>query len=43
MGICFSLDQEELKAKARSDAIDQKIRTWAREEENSVNILLLGK
>ncbi|KAK7004347.1 guanine nucleotide-binding protein G(o) subunit alpha [Biomphalaria glabrata] len=42
MGLCFSLDQEEEKARARSEAIDQKLRKWAKEEENIMNILLLG-
>ncbi|KAK0040125.1 guanine nucleotide-binding protein G(o) subunit alpha [Biomphalaria pfeifferi] len=42
MGLCFSLDQEEEKARARSEAIDQKLRKWAKEEENIINILLLG-
>ena len=43
MGSCLSLDQEELKARARSDNIDKQLQTWARQEENCIKILLLGK
>ena len=43
MGACLSLDQEELKARARSDEIDRRIQTWARDEANVVKILLLGE
>ncbi|XP_035825013.1 guanine nucleotide-binding protein G(o) subunit alpha [Aplysia californica] len=42
MGLCFSLDQEEQKAKSRSDAIDHRLRKWAKDDENVINILLLG-
>lgn len=42
MGTCLSLDQEELKARVRSDELDRQIQTWAKEEENTVKILLLG-
>ncbi|CAL1540238.1 unnamed protein product [Lymnaea stagnalis] len=42
MGLCFSFDQDEEKAKARSAAIDQRLRRWAKDDENVVNILLLG-
>ncbi|XP_048256875.1 guanine nucleotide-binding protein G(o) subunit alpha-like [Haliotis cracherodii] len=42
MGLCFSLDQEELKARARSEAIDRTLQLWAKEEENVIKILLLG-
>lgn len=43
MGTCLSLDQEELKARARSAEIDRRIQTWAKEESNTIKILLLGK
>ena len=43
MGSCLSLDQEELKARARSENIDKQLQSWAREEENCIKILLLGK
>ena len=43
MGLCFSLDQDELKARARSEAIDRNLQTWAKEESNVIKILLLGK
>lgn len=43
MGSCLSLDQEELKARARSEEIDRRIQTWAKEDEDVVKILLLGK
>ena len=43
MGSCLSLDQEELKARARSDHIDKQLQSWAKEEENCIKILLLGK
>ncbi|XP_053393377.1 guanine nucleotide-binding protein G(o) subunit alpha-like isoform X1 [Mercenaria mercenaria] len=42
MGTCLSLDQEELKARARSAEIDRRIQTWAKEEGNTIKILLLG-
>ncbi|XP_014775701.1 guanine nucleotide-binding protein G(o) subunit alpha [Octopus bimaculoides] len=42
MGSCLSLDQEELKARARSAAIDKQLRASAKEEETVVKILLLG-
>lgn len=42
MGSCLSLDQEELKARARSEHIDKQLQTWAKEEENCIKILLLG-
>ena len=43
MGSCLSLDQEELKARARSDDIDKQLQTWAKEEESCIKILLLGE
>lgn len=42
MGSCISLDQEELKARARSSAIDKDLHMWAKQDENIVKILLLG-
>ncbi|KAL5018544.1 hypothetical protein ScPMuIL_004266 [Solemya velum] len=42
MGTCLSLDQDELKARARSDAIDRNLQAWAKQEENVIKILLLG-
>ncbi|ESP03937.1 hypothetical protein LOTGIDRAFT_185322 [Lottia gigantea] len=42
MGLCFSLDQEELKARARSDVIDKNLQTWAKQDSNVIKILLLG-
>jgi len=43
MGQCLSLDQEELKARAKSDEIDHRLQHWAREDHNVIRILLLGK
>lgn len=43
MGQCLSLDQEELKARAKSDRIDRQLQTWAKEEQPVIKILLLGK
>lgn len=43
MGQCLSLDQEELKARAKSDVIDRQLQSWAKEEQNVIKILLLGK
>lgn len=43
MGQCLSLDQEELKARARSEAIDRNLQTWAKKDQNVIKILLLGK
>ncbi|KAK3600896.1 hypothetical protein CHS0354_019249 [Potamilus streckersoni] len=42
MGTCLSLDQEELKARVRSEAIDRQLHTWAKEDGNVIKILLLG-
>lgn len=42
MGSCLSLDQEERKARARSDEIDRALQIMAREESNIIKILLLG-
>ncbi|KAJ8317997.1 hypothetical protein KUTeg_004227 [Tegillarca granosa] len=42
MGQCLSLDQEEIKARARSDAIDRQLHAWSKEEQNIIKILLLG-
>ncbi|XP_052072065.1 guanine nucleotide-binding protein G(o) subunit alpha-like [Mytilus californianus] len=42
MGQCLSLDQEELKARAKSDVIDRQLQSWAKEEQNVIKILLLG-
>jgi guanine nucleotide-binding protein subunit alpha len=42
MGQCLSLDQEELKARAKSDSIDRQLQTWAKEEQPVIKILLLG-
>lgn len=43
MGACLSLDQEELKARAHSQAIDKQLNSWAKEEQNVIKLLLLGK
>jgi hypothetical protein len=43
MGQCLSLDQEELKARAKSDSIDRQLQTWAKEEQPVIKILLLGR
>lgn len=43
MGQCLSLDHEELKARARSEAIDRDLQTWAKKDQNVIKILLLGK
>lgn len=42
MGQCLSLDHEELKARARSEAIDRDLQTWAKKDQNVIKILLLG-
>ncbi|XP_064595702.1 guanine nucleotide-binding protein G(o) subunit alpha-like [Liolophura sinensis] len=42
MGACLSLDQEELKARAHSQAIDKQLNSWAKEEQNVIKLLLLG-
>ena len=43
MGGCLSLDEEEKKARQKSEAIDRMLEQEGREEENVVKILLLGK
>ena len=43
MGLCFSLDQDEQKARAKSDLIDKRLQKWAKDDENVINILLLGE
>lgn len=43
MGQCLSLDQEELKARAKSEGIDRQLQTWAKQEQDIIKILLLGK
>ena len=43
MGQCLSLDQEELKARAKSEIIDQQLQEWAKRDTNVIKILLLGK
>lgn len=43
MGQCLSLDQEELKARAKSEGIDRQLQTWAKQEQGVIKILLLGK
>lgn len=42
MGGCLSLDEEEKKARLRSEAIDRMLEADGREEENVIKILLLG-
>lgn len=42
MGQCLSLDQEELKARAKSEGIDRQLQTWAKQEQGVIKILLLG-
>ena len=42
MGGCLSLDEEEKKARQKSEAIDRMLEQEGREEENVVKILLLG-
>ena len=39
----MSLDEEEKKARQKSEAIDRMLEAEGREEENVVKILLLGK
>ena len=43
MGVCLSIDQEERKARARSDEIDRRLQTSGHEEDHVIKILLLGK
>ena len=43
MGLCLSLDEEDKKARARSDEIDKRLHTFAKEEQGVIKILLLGK
>ena len=43
MGACLSFDEEEKKARLKSEAIDRMLEAEGREEENVVKILLLGK
>ena len=42
MGVCLSLDQEERKARARSDEIDRRLQTSGHGD-HVIKILLLGK
>nr|XP_054762481.1 guanine nucleotide-binding protein G(o) subunit alpha-like [Lytechinus pictus] len=42
MGTCVSLDQEQKRARHRSEEIDRNLVAMARQEENIVKILLLG-
>ncbi|XP_077979788.1 guanine nucleotide-binding protein G(o) subunit alpha-like [Glandiceps talaboti] len=42
MGACLSLDEEERRARERSDAIDRELMNMARDEQNIIKILLLG-
>ena len=43
MGLCLSLDEEDKKARARSNEIDRKLQTLAKEQQGVIKILLLGK
>lgn len=43
MGGCASTTIEEREAKSRSAGIDKELRVAAREYENTIKILLLGK
>ena len=43
MGGCVSVTPEEREAKLRSQKIDRDIRVAARDYENTIKILLLGK
>nr|CFW94221.1 Eka-Go1 protein [Euperipatoides kanangrensis] len=42
MGSCLSLDQEERKARLRSEEIDRQLDELAKQERNIIKILLLG-
>jgi hypothetical protein len=42
MGSCMSMNQDERKAKAHSDAIDREIQRVRREHAHTIKILLLG-
>ncbi|XP_071481122.1 guanine nucleotide-binding protein G(o) subunit alpha-like [Diadema antillarum] len=42
MGTCVSIDQEQKRARQRSEEIDRNLVAMARQEENIVKILLLG-
>lgn len=43
MGGCVSTPADEREAKMRSSVIDKELRAAAREYENTIKILLLGK
>lgn len=43
MGLCMSMNHDEICAKQRSHAIDRRLSFMARKEENVIKLLLLGK
>lgn len=43
MGACLTLEREEGKARRRSEEIDRQLGELARQQNNVIKILLLGK
>lgn len=43
MGACLTLDDEERKARARSEHLDKYLQQCSKEDDNVVKILLLGE
>lgn len=43
MGACLTFDDEERKARTRSEHLDKYLQQSARDDQNVVKILLLGK
>lgn len=43
MGACLSLEREEGKARRRSEEIDRQLGEFAKQQNNIIKILLLGK
>lgn len=43
MGGCLSLDEEDRKARHKSDEIDRQLQELAKQEKNVIRLLLLGK
>lgn len=43
MGACLTLEREEGKARKRSAEIDRQLGEFARQQNNVIKILLLGK
>lgn len=43
MGTCLSLDEDERRARLRSEEIDRQLEELAKQERNIIKILLLGE